>query len=158
MAAIACGAPAPGTLTEGFDAAIRVNAPDTNDLVKRRFATCCMQLVAAPGFVAKFGKLTPSTCRELPMALFDHPPVAPPWRFSDGKRRVEVTPCATPRLSTLAMVHDAVLEGAGVGSPRARSSTSATWTASTSTCRSRPVTGGPVRPPLHRRRISLDLL
>jgi len=100
-------------LAEGFDAAIRVNSPDTSDLVRRRFASCCMQLVAAPGFAAKLGKLTPGKCRELPMALFDHPPVAPPWRFSDGKRRVEVVPRATLRLSTLAMVRDAVLEGAG---------------------------------------------
>jgi DNA-binding transcriptional LysR family regulator len=100
-------------LAEGFDAAVRVNAPDTSDLVRRRFASCCMQLVAAPGFAEKFGKLSPGKCRELPVVLYDNPPVAPPWRFSDGKRRVEVIPRTTLRLSTLAMVRDAVLEGAG---------------------------------------------
>jgi DNA-binding transcriptional LysR family regulator len=100
-------------LAEGFDAAIRVNAADTNELVRRRFASCCMQLVAAPAFAAKLGKLTPHRCRKLPTVMFDNAPVAPPWRFSDGKRKLEVTPQATLRLSTLAMVRDAVLEGAG---------------------------------------------
>jgi DNA-binding transcriptional LysR family regulator len=100
-------------LGEGFDAAIKVNAPDTSDFVRRRFASCCMQLVAAPAFAAKLGKLTPRKCRELPTVLFDNAPVAPPWRFSDGKRKLDVVPRATLRLSTLAMVRDATLEGAG---------------------------------------------
>jgi DNA-binding transcriptional LysR family regulator len=103
----------PDLVTEGFDAAIRVNAPDTNDLVRRRFSSCCMQLVAAPSFAAKFGRLSPSKCEELPTVLFDNVPVAPPWRFVDGKRKFEVTPRATLRLSTIAMVRDAVIEGAG---------------------------------------------
>jgi DNA-binding transcriptional LysR family regulator len=100
-------------LGEGFEAAIRVNAPDTNDLVRRRFASCRMQLVASPEFAAKFGNLTPAKCRELPTVMFDNGPVAPPWHISDGKRKREVVPKATIRLSTLAMVRDAVLEGAG---------------------------------------------
>jgi DNA-binding transcriptional LysR family regulator len=100
-------------LAEGFDAAIRVNAPDTNDLVRRRFTRCRMQLVASRGFAAKFGKLSPQNCRQLPTVLFDNAPVAPPWRFFDGTRRYEVIPRATLRLSTLTMVRDAVLEGAG---------------------------------------------
>jgi DNA-binding transcriptional LysR family regulator len=45
--------------------------------------------------------------------MFDNLPVAPPWRFSDGKRKFEVTPRTTIRLSALTMVRDAVLEGAG---------------------------------------------
>ncbi len=100
-------------MAEGFDAAIRVNAQDTNDLVRRRFASCCMQLVAAPRFAAKFGKLSPRACKELPTVLFDNVPVAPPWRFSAGKRKFDVIPRATIRLSALTMVRDAVLEGAG---------------------------------------------
>jgi DNA-binding transcriptional LysR family regulator len=100
-------------LNEGFDAAIAVNAPDTNELVRRRFASCCMQLVAAPRFAARFGKLSPRRCRELPTVLFDNTPVAPPWRFADGRRKLEVIPRATLKLSTLAMVRDAVVEGAG---------------------------------------------
>lgn len=100
-------------LAEGFDAAIRVNAPDTNDLVRRRFSSCCMQLVAAPVVAAKVGKLSPRTCQALPTVLFDNAPVAPPWRFADGKRRFDVTPRPTMRLTTIEMVRDAVLEGAG---------------------------------------------
>jgi DNA-binding transcriptional LysR family regulator len=100
-------------LADGFEAAIRVNAPDTNDLVRRRFASCRMQLVAAPGFAETFGKLTPRKCAELPTVLFENTPVAPPWRFSNGKRKLEVVPRATLRLSALAMVREAVLEGAG---------------------------------------------
>jgi len=100
-------------LADGFDAAIRVNAPDTNDLVRRRFSSCRMQLVAAPACAAKVGRLTPRVCQALPTVAFDNVPVAPPWRFFDGKRRFEVTPRTTIRLSTIAMVRDAVLEGAG---------------------------------------------
>jgi DNA-binding transcriptional LysR family regulator len=100
-------------LAEGFDAAIRVNAPDTNDLVRRRFASCCMQLVAAPACAARLGKLTPRACRALPMVLFDNPPVAPPWRFARGKQRFQVVPRGILRLSALTMVRDAVVEGAG---------------------------------------------
>ncbi|HVZ75473.1 MAG TPA: LysR substrate-binding domain-containing protein [Polyangia bacterium] len=100
-------------LADGFEAAIRVNAPDTSDLVRRRFATCRMQLVAAPGFAAKFGKLSAGKCEALPTILFENGPVAPPWRFSNGRRAFEVVPRATLRLSTLAMVREAALEGAG---------------------------------------------
>jgi DNA-binding transcriptional LysR family regulator len=100
-------------LNEGFDAAIRVNAPDTSDLVRRRFASCCMQLVATPAVAARVGKLSPRVCKELPMVLYDNVPVAPPWHFTRGKRKLEVIPRATIRLSALAMVRDAVVEGAG---------------------------------------------
>ena len=100
-------------LNEGFDAAIRVNAPDTSDLVRRRFASCCMQLVATPAVAARVGKLSPRVCKALPMVLYDNVPVAPPWHFTRGKRKLEVIPRATIRLSALAMVRDAVVEGAG---------------------------------------------
>src|SRR5271169_5433555 len=96
-------------LGEGFDAAIRVNGPDTNDLVRLNFARCCMQLVAAPSAAARGGRLSPRTCSELPTVFFDNFPVTPPWRFVDGKRKFEVAPRAVMRLSTLAMVRDAVL-------------------------------------------------
>jgi DNA-binding transcriptional LysR family regulator len=100
-------------LTEGFDAAIRVNAPDTSELVRRRFTSCTMQLVATPAFAARFGPLTPGKCRALPTVVFDNAPVAPPWHFGGARRVHEVVPRATLKLSTLAMVRDAVLEGAG---------------------------------------------
>jgi DNA-binding transcriptional LysR family regulator len=100
-------------LGEGFDAAIRVNSPDTGDLVRRRFATCCMQLVATPAVVARAGKLSPRELNELPTVFFDNFPAPPPWVFFDGKRRFKVAPRAVMRLSTLTMVRDAVLEGAG---------------------------------------------
>ena len=100
-------------LGEGFDAAIRVNGPDSKDLVKLDFARCCMQLVAAPALAARTGDLSPRTCSDLPMVFFDNFPVAPPWRFVHGRRKFVVAPRAVMRLSTLAMVRDAVLEGAG---------------------------------------------
>jgi DNA-binding transcriptional LysR family regulator len=100
-------------LTEGFDAAIRVNTPDSNDLVARRFATRRMQLVCAPSFAASFGEVTAAKCRALPMVLYDNPPSDPPWRFSDGRRRLTVVPRPALRLSALPMVRDAILEGAG---------------------------------------------
>jgi len=100
-------------LGEGFDAAIRVNGPDTNDLVQLVFARCRMQLVAAPAVAARAGVRSPLKRCELPTVFFDNFPVAPPWRFADGKRKFEVAPRAVMRLSTLAMVRDAVLEGAG---------------------------------------------
>ncbi|MFT3712655.1 MAG: LysR family transcriptional regulator [Archangium sp.] len=102
-------------LGEGFDAAICVNAPDTTEFVMRKLADCRMQLVAAPKFVAAFGALTPKRCRALPMALFTNAPAAVPWVFANGRKALEVIPQATMRLSTLAMVRDAVLEGAGFG-------------------------------------------
>jgi DNA-binding transcriptional LysR family regulator len=98
---------------EGFDAAIRVNGPNTNDLVRLDFARCCMQLVASPAAAARVGQLSPRKCSELPTVFFDNFPVAPPWCFVDGKRKFEVAPRSVIRLSTLAMVRDAVLEGAG---------------------------------------------
>lgn len=100
-------------LAEGFDAAIRVNAPDTSELVRRRFACCCMQLVAAPAVAQRAGKLSSRKPNELPTVFFDNFPVAPPWRFVQGKRAFDVTPRSAMRLSTLSMVRDAVLEGAG---------------------------------------------
>jgi len=100
-------------LGEGFDAAIRVNGPDTNDIVQLGFARCCMQLVASPTVAARAGELSLRARSELPTVFFDNFPVAPPWRFASGKRTFEVAPRAVMRLSTLAMVRDAVLEGAG---------------------------------------------
>jgi DNA-binding transcriptional LysR family regulator len=98
---------------EGFDAAIRVNSPDTNDLVRRRFACCRMQLVAAPAVADRTGKLSRRKPNELPTVFFDNFPVPPPWTFVDGNRRFRVEPLSIMRLSTLTMVRDAVLEGAG---------------------------------------------
>jgi len=100
-------------LGEGFDAAIRVNGPVTNDLVRLDFARCRMQLVAARAVATRVGPLSPRTCRELPTVFFDNFPVAPPWQFVDGTRKFAVAPHAVMRLSTLAMVRDAVREGAG---------------------------------------------
>jgi DNA-binding transcriptional LysR family regulator len=100
-------------LGEGFDAAIRVNSPDTSDLVRRRFATCRMQLVAAPAVAARAGKLSSHKLNELPTVFFDNFPVAPPWVFVDGHRKLKVAPRSIMRLSTLTMVRDAVLAGAG---------------------------------------------
>jgi DNA-binding transcriptional LysR family regulator len=100
-------------LGEGFDAAIRVNGPDTSDLVRLDFARCRMQLVAAPATAARAGPLSRRGYNELPTVFFENFPVAPPWRFLDGTRTFDVAPRAVMRLSTLAMVRDAVLEGAG---------------------------------------------
>ncbi|MDB4980873.1 MAG: LysR family transcriptional regulator [Myxococcales bacterium] len=100
-------------LSEGFDAAIRVNSPDTSDLVRRRFATCRMQLVSSPAVAARTGKLSVNKVNELPTVFFDNFPVAPPWVFADGSRRFKVAPRSIMRLSTLTMVRDAVVEGAG---------------------------------------------
>jgi DNA-binding transcriptional LysR family regulator len=101
-------------LNEGFDAAIRVNSPDTSELVRRRFATCRMQLVGTPALVKRLGPLSPRKANELPTIFFDNFPVAPPWNFVDGSRKFTVAPRSIMRLSTLTMVRDAVLEGAGV--------------------------------------------
>jgi DNA-binding transcriptional LysR family regulator len=100
-------------LAEGFDAAIRVNSPDTSELVRRRFASCRMQLVAAPAAAARAGKLSPSKPNELPTVFFDNFPMTPPWVVVDRGRRFKVAPRSIMRLSTLTMVRDAVLEGAG---------------------------------------------
>ena len=98
---------------EGFDAAIRVNGPAANDLVRIDFARCCMQLVASPEAAARAGRLSTRSFRCLPTVFFDNFPVAPPWRFVKGKHTFEVVPHAVMRLSTLAMVRDAVVAGAG---------------------------------------------
>jgi DNA-binding transcriptional LysR family regulator len=100
-------------LGEGFDAAIRVNSPDASELVRRRFASCRMQLVAAPAVAARAGKLSSREVNELPTVFFDNFPVAPPWVFLDGHRKIKVAPRSIMRLSTLTMVRDAVLAGAG---------------------------------------------
>jgi DNA-binding transcriptional LysR family regulator len=100
-------------LGEGFDAAIRVNSPDTSELVRRRFAQCRMQLVAAPAVAARAGALSSRKPNELPTVFFENFPVAPPWVFVAGGRKLQVVPRSIMRLSTLTMVRDAVLEGAG---------------------------------------------
>jgi DNA-binding transcriptional LysR family regulator len=100
-------------LSEGFDAAIRVNSPDTGELVRRRFASCRMQLVAAPAVAARTGKLSPGKPNELPTVFFDNFPMTSPWVVVDRGRKFKVTPRQIMRLSTLTMVRDAVLEGAG---------------------------------------------
>jgi len=98
---------------EGFDAAIRVNGPENPDIERLCFAQCCMQLVASPAVAARTGRLSPAKPNALPTVFFDNFPVAPPWRFVRNKRALCVAPREIMRLSTLAMVRDAVLEGAG---------------------------------------------
>jgi DNA-binding transcriptional LysR family regulator len=100
-------------LAEGFDAAVRVNAANTDGLVKRRFATCLMLLVVSPMLAALHVDLGAKDPAELPTVFYESVPVAPPWQFIRGKRRFEVRPHPIMRLSTLAMVRDAVLGGAG---------------------------------------------
>jgi DNA-binding transcriptional LysR family regulator len=100
-------------VAEGFDAAVRVNAQDADGLVKRRFSICNMLLVASPHLEQAPPKLGAHGHVELPTVICEAVPVKPPWQFIRGKRRFEVRPRPIMRLSALAMVRDAVLDGAG---------------------------------------------
>ena len=97
---------------EGYDVVIRVNPAPDDRLVGRCFLRDELVVVA------------PASA-DRPPVTGDQPPVRavvlssaaqnPVWRISDGKRTESLRPDPVLRLSSLLMVRDAVLAGAGAG-------------------------------------------
>ncbi|MDB4973542.1 MAG: LysR family transcriptional regulator [Myxococcaceae bacterium] len=100
-------------LAEGFDAAIRVNAPDSGEFVQRKFASARMALVASPRVAEREPRLGTSPRTELPTVCYDNCPIAAPWSLRAEEHSFEVVPRQIMRLSTPIMVRDAVVGGVG---------------------------------------------
>lgn len=101
---------------DGFDLVIRINPPQDVLLVGRRIATDRRVLVAPPGLSMPLAPRDASEPLALPAVLLGASSSAnDDWRIemSDGAVRA-VAPAAVLRMSSLLMVREAVLDGAGV--------------------------------------------
>ncbi|QGZ66037.1 LysR family transcriptional regulator [Paraburkholderia acidisoli] len=100
---------------DGFDLVIRINPPQDVLLVGRRIATDRRVLVAPPGLSMPGLPRDVSEPLALPAVLLGTPAASASWQIemSDGTVRT-VAPAPVLRMSSLLMVREAVLDGAGV--------------------------------------------
>ncbi|QWT19685.1 LysR family transcriptional regulator [Bacillus sp. NP157] len=96
-------------LAEGFDLIVRANPKPTTELAGRCFLRDRYVVAAVPA-LAK-----PKQGASFPAIVLPAVAEGGTWQLIDGKKRLAVTPTTILRLSSMAMVHDAVLEGTGAG-------------------------------------------
>ncbi|WP_323012561.1 LysR substrate-binding domain-containing protein [Castellaniella sp.] len=99
-------------VSDGYDVVIRVNPRPDAMLVGRCFARDDMLLVAAPSVVRppSGSDGVPAVVPAVALAnMFDHGP----WHYQDGDVMSTVIPDIRLRLSSLIMIRDAVIAGAG---------------------------------------------
>lgn len=101
---------------DGYDLVIRVNPSPDDRLVGRRILDDQLLLVAHPDFAMPPMASVNTEAPEIKAALLTWGPADITWRFHthEGEERF-LKPVATLRLSSLLMVRDAVLAGAGAG-------------------------------------------
>jgi len=98
-------------LREGFDLAIRANPKPTTELAGRCFLRDELIVAAHPSLgLPKARRGTPPVAAVLLLGASD----AAPWRIMRGGRSQALQPRASLRLSSMSMVHDAALDGAGM--------------------------------------------
>lgn len=98
-------------IEDGYDAVIRVNPRPDATLVGRCFARDQVVLVAPSSFAAPGRQADqPAT---VPAVALDGRVDARPWRYHDGQGLRTVTPDVRLTLSSLVMIRDAVIAGAG---------------------------------------------
>ncbi|MGH8053643.1 MAG: LysR family transcriptional regulator [Stenotrophomonas sp.] len=97
---------------DGYDIAIRVNPQPDSELVGRCFARDRMWLVAAPGLLPPPPQADGSPASVAAVAMLGLPRPAG-WQVERGGQRWQVAPDFRLRLSSLLMVREAVLAGAG---------------------------------------------
>ncbi len=96
-------------IEEGYDLIMRANPRPTDDLVGRCFMRDRLVVVAAPGFARPHGD---ATVRAVILGPAD---ASRPWRVALDGRPSMLTPDPAVRLSSMLMVRDAVVAGAGAG-------------------------------------------
>lgn len=98
-------------VNEGFDCGIRVGyLPDSN-LVARRIGSFPVRLFANPDYVRDRG------APEAPAAITDHQAVmiaSESWKFSQGKKVVEVHPHGRFKADSAVAIAEATAEGVGI--------------------------------------------
>lgn len=94
----------------GYDAAIRINPKPEGDLVGRCFARDELLLVAAPSVPRPIGDDT----SEVRAIITGYEPDDAVWTYRDGAATRELAVRVNLRVSSMLMVRDAVLAGAGV--------------------------------------------
>jgi len=98
-------------VSEGFDCGIRVGyLPDSN-LVARRIGTFTVHLFANPDYVREHG------APQAPNEIADHPAVmiaSESWKFSQGKKVVEVHPHGRFKADSAVAIAEATAEGVGI--------------------------------------------
>jgi len=98
-------------VSEGFDCGIRVGyLPDSN-LVARRIGNFTVQLFASPAYVREHGP------PRAPHEIADHPAVmiaSESWKFSQGKKVVEVHPHGRFKADSAVAIAEATAEGIGI--------------------------------------------
>ncbi|WP_414441449.1 LysR family transcriptional regulator [Burkholderia sp. 22PA0106] len=100
---------------DAFDLVIRVNPPQDALLVGRRIATDRRVLVASPGFALPAAPRDPDAPLALPAVIMSNAAGQTHWpvELANGRPCV-IAPRPVLRMSSLLMVQQAVLDGAGV--------------------------------------------
>lgn len=99
-------------IADGYDVAIRVNPLPDALLVGRCFAHDDMLLAAPPGWPRPTAS-PDGTLRHVPAVALANSFDSGPWQYQDGDTLNTVIPDIQLRLSSLIMIRDAVLAGAG---------------------------------------------
>lgn len=94
-------------LAEGFDLIVRANPKPTTELAGRCFLRDRYVVAAVPELPR------PRDGDAFPAIVLPAMARGDTWRVADGKKRYAIAPRVVLRLSSMAMVHDAVLEGTG---------------------------------------------
>lgn len=94
----------------GYDAAIRINPRPDSELVGKCFARDDLLLVAAPGVQRPCADAP----HDVPAIVTGYEPDDEAWTFQDGKELITLSIRVRLRLSSMLLVRDAVLSGAGI--------------------------------------------
>ena len=94
-------------LAEGFDLIVRANPKPTTELAGRCFLRDRYVVAAVPTLPR------PRAGDTFPAIVLPAMTRGDTWQLIDGKKRFAIAPRTVLRLSSMAMVHDAVLEGTG---------------------------------------------
>ena len=97
---------------EGYDVVIRANPQPDEDLVGRRFLSVEL-LVVAPASLARPPVRDGTGVAAIPAVLRLSGNDEQPWRVEDGDARFTLQPDSVLRVSSLVIMRDAVLAGAG---------------------------------------------
>lgn len=94
-------------LAEGFDLIVRANPKPTTELAGRCFLRDRYVVAAVPSVPR------PRDGEAFPAIVLPATSRGDTWQLIDGKKRYAIAPRTVLRLSSMAMVHDAVFEGIG---------------------------------------------
>lgn len=94
---------------DGFDLIIRANPDPSTDLAGRCFLRDVQVVVAAPSLP----RPTRQRHASVPIITLPHTPAESQWQLTRARSVLAVTTLSVMRLSSMAMIHDAVISGVG---------------------------------------------